>query len=226
MTARYDNVQKDEPRNGCRFGCVSLIQYTHDVGYGDKGCYNPDSTLPGGEPSLHTVGRAVDLAPGDGDARDFAGYIDLLVQRAYPLGIQQVLYRGRGWSLVNPSWHDLTPPTDPHMDHAHVELTLESAGSLSYGMIHNILAPPAPPTPTKPPEEPMEHIILYHDPAYTNVFAIFPSGEVIHISGELGVYFTKECGAVEVTAEVTNPQTFISLAHKAGLAEDHLVPAV
>lgn len=147
----YQAVAYREPRIGCRPGAVALRDFTRQIGFGDKGCFNPRSSVPGGSLSLHVVGRAVDLCWGDGDFEEFDAYVHLLVDHADEFGIQQVLWNGQGWSYQRPYWHALTAPTDMHLDHAHTELTIAAADTLTVAQISAALIPPAP----QPEEEDM-----------------------------------------------------------------------
>jgi hypothetical protein len=143
----YQAVAYREPRVGCRPGAVALRDYTDAVGFSNKGCFNPNSFVPGGSLSLHVVGRAVDLSPGDGDFDEFDAYIRALVDA--DIGIQQVLWNREGWSYQRPYWHALTAPTDMHLDHAHTELTIAAADTLTVARLSAALIPPPPPQPVE-----------------------------------------------------------------------------
>ena len=137
----YQDVLYREPRTGCRSGCKALLAHAHSLGYSDKGCFNPASVVPGGGPSIHTVGRAVDLWWGDRNHNDFDEFVSLLADHAEELGIQQILWDGDGWSYNRPYWHPLSAPTDMHRDHAHIELTIDAADTLTVEAIAQVLSP-------------------------------------------------------------------------------------
>lgn len=137
----YQDVLYREPRTGCRSGCKALLAHAHSLGYSDKGCFNPASVVPGGGPSIHTVGRAVDLWWGDSEHNRFDAFVSLLADHAEELGIQQILWDGDGWSYNRPYWHPLTAPTDMHRDHAHIELTIDAADTLTVEQIAQVLTP-------------------------------------------------------------------------------------
>jgi hypothetical protein len=143
----YEAVAVREPRIGCRTGAKALLAYTHSIGYSDKGCFNPNSWVPGGSLSLHLVGRAVDLWWGDGDWQQFNAFVHSLAEHADEFGIQQILWDGHGWSFQRPYWHVLTAPTDMHRDHAHIELTIDAADHLTVDRITSVLTPAPSPAP-------------------------------------------------------------------------------
>lgn len=96
--------------------------------------------------SIHGEGRAGDLGtapynrPG-GNWPDWGWALaNALVANSKELGVQLVIFNGRVWSCRYPdSGFRKYKGTDPHDGHLHVELTPESAASLTVAKIQSIL---------------------------------------------------------------------------------------
>lgn len=97
--------------------------------------------------SLHAEGRACDLGAPVGNGWMWA-VVDLLRRNSKELGIQLIIYRGKVWSARQPDagWRTYTG-ANPHNDHAHVELTWDSARTLTVGHINSTLGGGASPAP-------------------------------------------------------------------------------
>lgn len=114
---------------GCKPGLVAFrFHYMKWWELPSLGCYNPDSQLPDGSPSLHRDGRADDVGH-DWSEEQINRVWELcrrLVYHSRELGVQQILYRGMGWREAS-GWRLLSDKTDPHMSHAHVEFTVNAS---------------------------------------------------------------------------------------------------
>lgn len=146
----YDNTGAGGERipQPCRSGVHAFERYFGAVwGLPSLGCYNPASTLPGGGPSLHTVGRAVDIGHDWSDEK-IALVWELcrqLVGWAPVIGVQQIIYRGFFWRQGQ-LWKMVSASTDPHESHAHVEFTIAAADSNTYQTYaDNLEGPPMTP---------------------------------------------------------------------------------
>jgi hypothetical protein len=141
MTFTYEGARWSTEVYGCQPGAKALLAYAHELGFADKGCFN-DRGIRGStsKPSLHREGRAVDLWWGDGDWTAFDAFIKSLVDHHEALGVQQVLWSRRAWT-VGGQWHHYTGPAGTHEDHAHVELTWSSALHTTIEHIRSVLAP-------------------------------------------------------------------------------------
>jgi len=115
------------------------------------GIYNCRSVAGSSTTSLHGEGRATDFGVPVGAAWAQA-LADLLVARSAELGIQCVIYNRRIWSGSYPhaGWRTYKG-TNPHTDHLHVELSWNSARTLTAARVQQVLGggggQPAPPKP-------------------------------------------------------------------------------
>lgn len=132
------------PAGKCLPG-VSEFQAWHmnEWGLPTFGCYNPGSVLPDGTPSLHRDGRAEDVGHDWSEEQ-----IDLvwelcnrLVAGAETLGVQQIIYRGMFWREAG-GWRFVSPSTDQHLSHAHVEFTPSGAFDNYYANYQETLGEP------------------------------------------------------------------------------------
>ena len=97
--------------------------------------------------SLHGEGRACDLGTPGGNPWSWA-VVDALRVLSAELGIQLIIHQRKVWSARQPDagWRNYTG-TNPHNDHAHVELIPSAAASLTVAHINAVLSPAAPPAP-------------------------------------------------------------------------------
>ncbi len=226
MTAAfaYEPASWDTPIAGCQPGAVALIDYAHSLGFGDLGCFNDRSIAGTDIPSLHREGRAVDLTVGD-KPEWFRLILDDLVDVHAVLGVQQIIYDGSFWRVGNDGWRLLADDADPHRSHAHIELTWRGATDNTAELYADTIAHEAVPPTTADPEEETVPPTLYRDVAYANVFAIFASGEVLHLSSALVDHYVAAGSGPVIVGDPTNVQTVQSLLAKAGLTgTDALVP--
>jgi hypothetical protein len=116
------------------------------------GIYNCRSVAGPSTTSLHGEGRAADLGVpvGVGWAQALA---DKLVALSAELGIQCVIYNRRIWSgsYPNAGWRPYNG-SNPHTDHLHVELSWNTARTLTAERVQQVLGgsggtPPLPPPP-------------------------------------------------------------------------------
>ncbi|SDL17564.1 Putative peptidoglycan binding domain-containing protein [Lentzea albidocapillata subsp. violacea] len=142
-------------------GAQSLMAWLLGA-YGKQGGYNLGiyncATIPGSNTtSLHGEGRATDLGVpvGAGWAQVLAGK---LINSSAELGVQCVIYNRRIWSGSYPDagWRPYSG-THPHHDHLHVELSWNSARTLTAQGVQQVLGggggggAPTPPTPGQRP---------------------------------------------------------------------------
>lgn len=99
------------------------------------GCYNPRNVAGSTSRSLHAEGRALDLYP-PSPALD--AWVTTLIDHHEAIGVQQVLYRGRGWR-VHRGW--IVSGAIGHHDHAHVELNWSAARHLTVDEISSAIFP-------------------------------------------------------------------------------------
>lgn len=224
MTFNYEPAQWNTVVGHCQPGAQALIDYAHERGFGDVGCFNDRAIAGTSTPSLHREGRAVDLTQGT-DGVAFDTFLDDLIDAHDRLHVQQVIYFGQYWRIGNIGWRQLATDADQHYSHAHVELTWEGAASNTLDLYHNLLDRMDIEPPTESDEGTMYAPTLYRDVDYANVFAIFPSGEVIHCSSALVEHYQGIGSGPVIVADPTNPQTLKSLLAKAGFTgTDALVP--
>jgi hypothetical protein len=89
--------------------------------------------------SDHYTGRAADLMVDDWQTLGGAQFGDRVaayyVENADTFGITYVIWRGRIWSVANPTWRSYSHPdgrTDPtalHMDHLHISVSGDAAST-------------------------------------------------------------------------------------------------
>lgn len=132
MTVAY------EPATGCTGGptpgALALADhYRRTTGRGHIGIYvcRPIRGRTSGY-SVHSEGRAVDLAANAGDARQKQSadaYCDWLISNSDTLQVQYLIWNRRSWKAGR-GWAPYTG-TSPHTDHIHVELT-RAGGSVAH----------------------------------------------------------------------------------------------
>ncbi len=83
--------------------------------------------------SVHAIGRAIDvmipLSGGSADNTLGDQIANWLIENAEYVGIQRVIWDGRYWSgnRVNDHFRDIESNASPHIDHIHVELSVDAA---------------------------------------------------------------------------------------------------
>lgn len=119
------------------------------VGGGNGGIYNCRRIDGSNQWSVHSEGRACDLAVSP--IRQSWGDVlaDMLRNMSAELGIQGIIYNRRQWFSSQSTWTARGPD---HDDHLHVELTRASARDLTAPRIQEVLSGTGP-TPTPPEEE-------------------------------------------------------------------------
>lgn len=224
MTFPYEPASWDTQVGRCQPGAVALADYAHECGFGDVGCFNDRPIAGTSTPSVHREGRAVDLTPGD-DAMSFWRFLYALVDTCERLQTQQVIFDGRFWRVGLDGFELLRADADQHLSHAHVELTKEAAAYNTLASYHAVLDPILFPDDPSEEDDDMPAPTLYRDVAYANVFAIFPTGEVVHCSSALVEHYQAAGAGDVVVADPSNVQTVRSLLAKSGLSgTDALVP--
>lgn len=98
--------------------------------------------------SLHAEGRATDLGLPVGQHPAWAQTLaNALIEHSAQLGVQCIIYNQKTWSSAhcNDGWRTYEG-SNPHTDHMHVELSRESADSLTVQKITSVLKPAIPAT--------------------------------------------------------------------------------
>lgn len=168
----------------CQPGALALMAHAHSIGLGDLGCY-VDRPIRGATdvPSIHREGRAVDLTKGRLDDGWLTAYVERLVSKFEPLGVQQVIWQRRFWRCdAGDGWHPYRG-ADPHTSHSHVELTWGAAAHLTQADIAAQFAPVLPPVGLELEEEEMPEYILVGPNPGEPWIAVYPSGTLRHIGG-------------------------------------------
>jgi hypothetical protein len=92
------------------------------------GCFNRRKVAGTSTWSLHAEGRALDV--GVGPADDDIGWAlacELVANRAF-YGVQRVIWDAHIWSVERiDEWRGVSPGTNPHHDHVHLEQYREAA---------------------------------------------------------------------------------------------------
>lgn len=208
----YEAPSWDGHYDGCRPGTLALQEVLRVT----ASCY-ADRQVPnsGGAPSTHREGRALDIGlNSNGMTHDAAQALaDRLVDAAPGLQVQQIIWNLSLWRVGGKGWVPYDGAAGDHKDHLHVELTHAAAERLTVADCRAALGMTEDPN-NNPYGEDMTPV-LYNDANYLNVFAIFPTGEVLHISPELANYY-RDRGAEEVNAG-HHGQTIAGLFLKSGL---------
>lgn len=128
-------------------GALALMRWFVEE-YGDEGGYNlgiyncrpvRGSTLT---TSCHGEGRALDWGFPVGDP-DGNACLKKVLPQVGELGIQCIIYERRIYSAKSPTGRDYFG-VNPHRDHLHVEITRESAKSLTYATVVDVMTPGLP----------------------------------------------------------------------------------
>lgn len=110
-----------------------LGAYTY-MGARNLGIYNCRPIAGTSTLSVHAEGRAADL--GAPQAQWMAGVAQLLHDVSAELGIQLIIYNRRVWACNAPdAWRPYLG-TNPHTDHAHIELTPRGAIELNVARVN------------------------------------------------------------------------------------------
>lgn len=118
--------------------------------------------------SLHAEGRAADLgtAPYVHAPPWLWDYCDALRRYSGPIGVQLIIHKGKVWSALRATagWRD--HQGDPHNGHAHVELTIPAARTLTAARIEAAIGggsqpqPVPPTTPTVPATDQLRDMLM------------------------------------------------------------------
>ena len=128
---KYEGADHDG--GTCTPGNKALIAYYKKVtGLGDLGCYNYRPIRGGGKLSLHSEGRASDLACNANDPAQKAkgdAFAQWIIDHVHQIGCQYFIWNRRSWRWDR-GWKEYTG-VSPHTDHLHVELTRAAAANPS-----------------------------------------------------------------------------------------------
>lgn len=110
-------------------GALALVaRWTRDTRLPNYGIYNCRAVRGGTTRSLHSEGRAADLAANAHDPQQRAvmeRFVAWLIAHANELGVQYIIWNRRSWHCSK-GWRPYTG-VSPHTDHAHVELRWSGA---------------------------------------------------------------------------------------------------
>lgn len=146
--ARFDRMAAWQGANVCTGGptpgASALLAYwleTYRPPGSSMGIYNCRTVRGGSTTSLHGEGRAVDLGvpvTAAGHATMWR-FLQALAPHAYRLGVQLVIFDRTIWSARRSPAGDRYTGVHPHRDHAHVELTWNSARTLNLATLRAVL---------------------------------------------------------------------------------------
>ncbi len=106
---------------------------------GTFGIYCPRLTRNGDKVSIHTEGRAWDCKCNANIARSKATgdkIFALLIEKKEPLGIEKIIWNRKIWA--NDTTQDYEG-VNPHIDHLHIEQSMEKAKELTYAATRKII---------------------------------------------------------------------------------------
>jgi hypothetical protein len=140
MTVRYDYAYRCT--GGPTPGAIAVRDHWRKVtGLGDLGIYNCRSSTGGGGYSIHSEGRAVDLAANAYNTSQRAkaeNYIRFLIANSERIQCQMLIWNRRDWRS-GVGWTSYGGES-PHTDHIHVELNRTGAQSVTMSLLDSLWA--------------------------------------------------------------------------------------
>jgi len=107
------------------------------------GVYNNRPIRNGKSLSTHAEGRALDIGvPVSSDTGD--RLYRVMVENATELGVQQILWDGKGWRCDRGQFSTSSKVAALHRDHLHIELTRDASHNLKPSQVAKILGQPIP----------------------------------------------------------------------------------
>lgn len=128
---RYDSATSDS-RGPTPGGLAMAKHWTASTGLGNMGIYNYRNIRGGKSLSVHSEGRAVDLAANSGNPDEKAkavSYIRWMIRNAQALQVQYIIYDRWSWHPAR-GWKPYKG-VNPHTDHIHAELNRNGAYNVS-----------------------------------------------------------------------------------------------
>jgi hypothetical protein len=125
---RYEPAAPNPTATGCQTGTIALARAVRTVFPELEslttvyGCYSRRYIRGTTTWSIHAEGRAFDVGVPDQCGETGWQLACELVARRTLYGVQRVMWDGHIWSVESPSaWRSLSPRTDQHRSHVHVE---------------------------------------------------------------------------------------------------------
>ena len=129
---RFDPPTEADP-GGCTPGAVFLREmiFARWPKYrGDAGCYLHNGKTDSGNPSFHSVGRAIDIWIATGHLDVGTSIFDWCIANRSAIGLNEVIFNRRIWRADNLSAGVHAYTVNPHTDHIHIAINRDAARRL------------------------------------------------------------------------------------------------